>query len=671
MNPSKKPTDADRKKNLAAFLPMSRTEMELRGWDELDVLLVTGDAYVDHPSFGMAVIGRALEAAGFRVGIVAQPDWTKPDDFTVMGAPRLFVGVTAGAMDSMVANYTANRKPRHDDAYSPGGQSGRRPNYASIVYTNVVRHAFPGVPVVLGGIEASLRRFAHYDYWKDRVRRSILLDSKADLIVSGMGEVTIVEIACRLKAGQSLERIPGTVVSIPESALTDEETHRAILLDDYEVVSESAMHFLKMSVALEKALVCGRTGTQPGQKTALNLVVQRHGDRLVVEWLAPPMTPRQLDAAYSWPYQRRAHPSYKQKIPALNPVQFSVVSHRGCFGGCSFCALSVHQGRHVVSRSPESILTEIQRLTQHPDFHGTISDVGGPTANMYGMSGFDKSVCAACRRPSCLHPAVCPNLNTAHGPHLSLLRRALEIEGVEHLFVASGIRYDLLQEVPELETVPDRVVERRKENMAEKKARLRVMHQREEKKRQENEAYMQLLVRHLVGGHLSVAPEHVTRSVLTLMRKPSIQVYEAFAERFEEMSRAIHKKQYLTPYFIASFPGSTEEDMRALMRFLKLSGRKLQQIQDFLPCPMTLAAAMYHSELDYRDMRHLYVAKSHMEREHQRALLLYHQQDELPESTTRKTVPRPPRGRAAAPPIPYKKGLPKKLVPGRPRKKRS
>ncbi|HNY27689.1 MAG TPA: YgiQ family radical SAM protein [Candidatus Sumerlaeota bacterium] len=671
MNPSKKPTAADQKKNLAAFLPMSRAEMELRGWDELDVLLVTGDAYVDHPSFGMAVIGRALEAAGFRVGIVAQPDWTKPDDFTVMGAPRLFVGVTAGAMDSMVANYTANRKPRHDDAYSPGGESGRRPNYATIVYTNVVRHAFPGVPVVLGGIEASLRRFAHYDYWKDRVRRSILLDSKADLIVSGMGEVTIVEIARRLKAGKPLDRIPGTVVSIPESDLTDEETHRALLLDDYEVVSESALHFLKMSVALEKALVCGRTGAQPGQKADLNLVVQRHGDRLVVEWLAPSMTPRQLDAAYAWPYQRRAHPSYKQKVPALNPVQFSVTSHRGCFGGCSFCALSVHQGRHVVSRSPESILEEIRRLTQHPDFHGTISDVGGPSANMYGMTGYDKSVCATCRRPSCLHPAVCPNLNTAHGPHLSLLRRALEIEGVEHLFVASGIRYDLLQEVPELEAVPDRVVERYKENMAEKKARLHLKHQREEKKRQENEAYMQLLVRHLVGGHLSVAPEHVTRSVLALMRKPSIQVYEAFAERFEEMSREIHKKQYLTPYFIASFPGSTEEDMRSLMRFLKLSGRKLQQIQDFLPCPMTLAAAMYHSEMDYRDLRHLYVAKSHMEREHQRALLLYHQQDELPESRTRKAAPKPPRGRAAVPPIPYKKGLPKKLVPGRPRKKRS
>jgi uncharacterized radical SAM protein YgiQ len=566
---------------------MSRAEMAARGWDELDVLLVTGDAYVDHPSFGMAVIGRVLEAAGWRVGIVAQPDWTRPDAFGALGRPRLFVGVTAGAMDSMVANYTANKMPRRDDAYTPGGASGKRPNYATIVYTNVVRSLFPGVPVVIGGIEASLRRFAHYDYWKDRVRRSILLDSKADLLVAGMGEAPVLEIARRLDAGEPLHGIPGTVESYPAAGdAAVEILGRAVEIPPLDEVVASAKRFLEATVALEKATLCN-ADRRP--------VAQRQGDRLVVEWPHAPTSTEALDSVYALPYQRRSHPSYAEPVPALAPVQFSVVSHRGCFGGCSFCALSLHQGRRIVSRSAESVLGEIERLTRHPDFHGTISDVGGPTANMYRMTPRDAGQCAHCGRTSCVHPALCRNLRAGAAEHLALLRGALAIAGVKHVFIASGVRHDL-------------IVGSRGES-------------------HEQDEYLEFLAANVVGGHLSVAPEHVTTGVLTRMRKPSIESFVEFERRFLEVSARLGREQYVMPYFIASFPGSTDGDMAALELFLKQSHRKLRQIQDFLPAPMTLATAMYHSGLDPETMEPIYVARTASQRARQREALLYHERE--------------------------------------------
>jgi len=613
-----------RNKAISPFLPMSREEMCARGWDALDVLIVTGDAYVDHPAFGAAVIGRVLEAAGFRVGIVAQADWKNPASFTAMGRPRLFVGVTAGAMDSMVANYTANKKKRRDDAYSPGGRSGLRPNYATIVYTNVVRQVFKGVPVILGGIEASLRRFAHYDYWKDRVRRSILLDSKADLIVAGMGETQVVEIAERLRAASpaptdedheadqaaALQGIPGTVESCAAEGFPDEIRKRGIVLADFEAVRDSRKAFLEAAIQLEQAIACrGPAGSAPDGSTPAGSapagsaphspaphqavpIIQKHGGRLIVEWPPTPATSSDLDAVYALPFQRRAHPSYKETIPALEPVRFSVVSHRGCFGGCTFCALALHQGKHVVSRTEEAILREIESLTRHPDFRGTISDVGGPSANMYGMGGRNLETCARCRRVSCIFPDVCPNLDASHAAQIRLLRRVLELPGVRHAFVASGIRYDLLFARGKTELTRD------------------------------GREYLSLLAQHLVGGHLSVAPEHASDAVLRLMRKPSFACFLRFCALFQEESARAGKEQYLIPYFIAGFPGSTERDMREVLDWLRRENRRLQQIQDFLPGPMTLAAAMYHAGLEPARFKKIHVPKAPAQRRAQRETLL-------------------------------------------------
>lgn len=628
-----------RNKAISLFLPVSREEMRVRGWDALDVLIVTGDAYVDHPAFGAAVIGRVLEAAGFRAGIVAQPDWTKPGSFTAMGRPRLFVGVTSGAMDSMVANYTANRKLRRDDACSPGGRSGLRPNYATIVYTNVVRQVFKGVPVILGGIEASLRRFAHYDYWKDRVRRSILLDSKADLIVAGMGETQVVEIAERLRAASpaptdedyeanpavALHGIPGTVESCPAEDFPEEIRKRGIVLADFEAVRDSRKTFLETAIQLEQAIACraphgsapdgstpagsapdGSTpaGSAPDGSTPAGSaahspaphqaapIIQKHGGRLIVEWPPTPATSSDLDAVYALPFQRRAHPSYKETIPALEPVRFSVVSHRGCFGGCTFCALALHQGKQVVSRTEEAILREIESLTRHPDFRGTISDVGGPSANMYRMAGRNLETCARCRRVSCIFPDVCPNLDVSHAAQIHLLRRALEIPGVRHAFVASGIRYDLLFARGKTELTRD------------------------------GREYLELLAKRLVGGHLSVAPEHASETVLRLMRKPPFACFLRFCALFQEESARAGKEQYLIPYFIAGFPGSTERDMREVLDWLRRENRRLQQIQDFLPGPMTLAAAMYHAGLEPARFKKIHVPKAPAQRRAQRETLL-------------------------------------------------
>ncbi|MFW6286774.1 MAG: YgiQ family radical SAM protein [Candidatus Sumerlaeota bacterium] len=558
---------------------MTRREMQERGWDTIDVLIVSGDAYVDHPAFGPAVIGRVLEAAGYRVGIIAQPDWTNPKAFEILGRPRLFIGVTAGAMDSMVANYTANKLPRSDDAYSPGGEAGKRPNNATTVYTSVLRGVFRGVPVVLGGIEASLRRFAHYDYWRDKVRRSVLLDSKADLIVAGMGEKSILEIADRLREERDLHGIAGTVEW--RSVKDDLPEGELVTLPSFESIQSSPEHLMEAAKTLEEALAGGGGLERP------DAIVQRHADRWVIEYPAPPMSTEELDRIYALPYQRKAHPTYRQPIPALDPVKFSVTSHRGCFGGCSFCALALHQGKCIVPRSPDSIIDEIKRLTRDPDFKGAISDVGGPTANMYGMAGKDEALCAACKRPSCLFPDVCRNLNTSHGALVDLWKRILDIPGVKHAFVASGIRHDLIEADLEM-----------------------------------GAAFLKLLAERLVGGQLSVAPEHSEDSVLLKMRKPPAAKFERFVKEFRKVAKNAGRDLYVIPYLIASFPGSTKEDAEKARAWVERMGCPSRQIQDFLPGPMTMAGVMHYTKLDPASGQTIHVPAKAGERREQRDALL-------------------------------------------------
>ena len=538
-------------------LPMSRTEMARRGWEELDVLLVTGDAYVDHPSFGAALLGRWLCAKGYRVGIVAQPRWDGTEDVERMGRPRLFAGVTAGSVDSMLAHYTAFRKKRSNDAYTPGGRHGARPNRASIVYTSMVRHAFPGLPVVLGGIEASLRRATHYDFWSDSIRRSILLDSKADLLVYGMGERAILEIAQRLqeirpdekRPQETLRGIRGTVFvtssldalyASPDGPRQDD----LIVLPSHEAIQAEPRKLMEATLAIEQQV---HQGTR--------WAVQESGGRLVV--FTPPSEPlstSELDALYALPYTRRPHPSYDQPIPAAGMIQFSVTSHRGCAGACTFCAIGLHQGRQIRSRSPQSLEEEVRTLTHHPDWAGSISDVGGPTANMWGARcTADPS---ACERADCLTPKLCRHFETNEVELVRLLRRLRAVEGVKHLRVASGVRYDLVGE---------------------------------------DGQYLRALVSEFVGGQLKVAPEHLCDHVLRLMRKPRFETFEAFLRLFERESQRAHKEQYVIPYLISAFPGCTEEDMRTLAQWFRHRGWKPRQVQCFVPTPGTVATAMYYA----------------------------------------------------------------------------
>ncbi len=560
-----------------AFLPMSLGEARARGWDELDVVLVTGDAYVDHPAFGAAVIGRVLEAAGYRVGVIAQPDWRSVDDFRRLGKPRLFWGVTAGAMDSMVNRFTSARKPRRRDAYSPGGATGRRPDRAAIVYANRCREAFSGVPVVLGGVEASLRRFAHYDYWSDKIRRSILLDAKADLLAYGMGERQAVEIARRLDAGESvaaLRRLPGVLARFA----ADERPADAVELPAYDelrghpdlLADATRLHYM---------------ASWPG---AAAPVVQRHEREWVIENPAPPpMTSEELDAVYALPFTRRAHPAYDAAggVPALESVKFSVVTHRGCFGGCSFCAIGLHQGRSIQSRSIQSILDEIRSFESHPDYRGVVFDLGGPTANMYGMRCRMEGKWPAgrsCRRASCLHPDVCPNLDASHDALRRLLARVRRLPGVRRAFVASGVRHDLA---------------------------LR------------DDAYVRDLVRHHVGGHLKLAPEHVCDEVLRRMAKPRFEVFLTFLDAFQAHSRAAGKEQYVTPYLMSGHPGCTMSHMRELADFFAARRWRVEQGQDFLPTPMSASTAMFVSGRCPFTGERMYVARSLREKAAQRRLL--------------------------------------------------
>ncbi len=634
----------------APFLPMSRAEMDALGWDSCDIIIVCGDAYVDHPSFGMAVIGRLLESQGFRVGIIAQPDWSSKDAFQVLGRPNLFFAVSAGNMDSMINRYTADRRLRHDDAYTPNNEGGKRPDRAVIVYTQRCKEAYPEVPVLIGGIEASLRRIAHYDYWSDKVRRSVLIDSKADLLVYGNAERAVVEIAHRAAAGESLRDItdvrgtacvlrklpedwkakdstrldrPGRVDPYPNpyeykpemgsagalcGASADKDSAEApnkakavrispvmggsktyVLLPAYEAVSKDKVLYAHASRVLHLE-------TNPANAHTL---VQPHGDRYV--WINPPplpLTTEELDGVFELPYRRVPHPAYGDaRIPAYEMIRFSVNIMRGCFGGCSFCSITEHEGRVIQSRSEESIVREVEAIRDTtPGFTGTISDLGGPTANMYGLNCVSEEIHANCRRLSCVYPTICKNLVTDHSATTRLYRRVRALPGIKRVMVASGLRYDLAVKDPE---------------------------------------YVRELVTHHVGGYLKIAPEHTEQGPLSKMMKPGMDAYYEFKEMFDRFSKEAGKEQFLIPYFIAAHPGTTDEDMLNLAIWLKRNGFRADQVQNFYPSPMASATAMYYTgknplrRID-ADSEDVFVAKGGRQRRLHKAFLRYHDPDNWP-----------------------------------------
>jgi len=556
---------------------MTRAEMDARGWDAVDIVFVTGDAYIDHYSFAMAILGRVLDKAGFRVAILSQPDWKSAEPWRRFGRPRLFFAISAGNMDSMINHYTANRKVRNDDAYSPGGKIGMRPDRATIPYCQRAREAFPGVPVIAGGVEASLRRMAHYDFWSDSVRPSILMDSKADLVAYGMGEETITEIARRIQSGKTVKEcrdLRGVAYALGASEIVPAGDD-VVELPSYETVKADKDAFLKAAHLIHRE-------TSPfNAKT----ITQRHGARMVV--VTPPQLPvssEKMDYYYGLPFTRRAHPLYRDAIPAWEMIKDSVTIMRGCFGGCSFCSITAHQGRTIQSRSQESVLTELKSLAADPEFKGVVSDLGGPTANMYKMRCAKPEVEKICKRLSCVSPAICKCLGTDHGPLVELLKEAGRVPGVNKVLVASGIRMDLARLSPE---------------------------------------YMSELVRHHVGGRLKVAPEHVDPRVLTLMKKPTHDTFEDFARKFAGENQKAGKKQFLVPYFIASHPGSDLKAMIELAVFLKRNGYKPDQVQDFIPTPHDLATAMYYTGKNPDTGLPVAVAKGLRDRRLQRALLQF------------------------------------------------
>jgi uncharacterized radical SAM protein YgiQ len=650
---------------VAPFLPMSRAEMQALGWEQCDVIVVTGDAYVDHPSFGMAIIGRVLEAQGLRVGVIAQPDWHSAEPMRALGAPRLFFGITAGNMDSLVNRYTADRRVRSDDAYTPGGEGGKRPDRSVIVYAQRAREAFREVPIVIGGIEASLRRIAHFDYWSEKVRRSVLLDAKADLLVYGNGERQIIEIARRLDAGERIQDLtdirgtsfvrdgapgkhnepwieidsthldapgalappvdpyamtptparapapapaagpvqaerapaaesapaaePAQVVRFVRAVRNADRDRSVIRLPSYEQVAGDPVMYAHASRILHME-------SNPGNARAL---VQRHGQQQV--WLNPPPIPlatAEMDWIYDLPYQRRPHPFYGDaNIPAYKMIRFSVAIQRGCFGGCSFCSITEHEGRIIQNRSQDSVLREIGKIRDHvPGFTGVISDLGGPTANMYRLACKSPAIESACRRPSCVFPGICPNLNTDHAPLIELYRKARALPGIKKVLIASGVRYDLAVESPE---------------------------------------YVRELTQHHVGGYLKIAPEHLRDGPLSKMMKPGMGAYYRFKELFERYSKEAGKEQYLIPYFIAAHPGTTDEDMLELALWLKRNGFRADQVQAFLPSPMAVATAMYHSGKNplkriARDSESVVIPKGLRVRRLHKAFLRYHDPNNWP-----------------------------------------
>ncbi len=627
----------------ADFLPTTPEEMVALGWDSCDIVIVTGDAYVDHPSFGMAVIGRLLEAQGFRVGILAQPDWRSGEPFKALGRPNLFFGITAGNMDSMVNRYTADRRIRSDDAYTPGGVAGKRPDRSVIVYAQRAREAYSEVPIVIGGIEASLRRVAHFDYWSEKVRRSILLDAKADLLVYGNAERAICEIAHRLAAAEPIDNLtdirgtafvraafPSDWIEIDSTELdapgplappTDpyaSEPERQAAASPSALPAHAVVKFVRQVRNADRARSVIRmpayeqvaddpvlyahasrivhVESNPGNARAL---VQRHGDKDV--WLTPPpipLTTKEMDALYELPYRRLPHPSYAEaKIPAYEMIRFSIAIQRGCFGGCTFCSITEHEGRIIQSRSEDSVIREIETIRDSvPGFTGVVSDLGGPTANMYRLACKSKAIEAACRRPSCVYPGICTNLDTDHAPLVKLYRRARALPGIKKVLIASGVRYDLAIESPE---------------------------------------YVKELAQHHTGGYLKIAPEAISEGPLSKMMKPGVGTYYRFKELFDKYSKQAGKEQYLIPYFIAAHPGTTDRDMLELALWLKANGFRADQVQAFLPSPMASATAMYHSGKNplrkvTRDSESVIVPKGIRQRRLHKAFLRYHDPDNWP-----------------------------------------
>ncbi|MBP5535566.1 MAG: YgiQ family radical SAM protein [Bacteroidales bacterium] len=577
----------------AKFLPITLEETRQRGWDGVDVVLVSGDAYVDHPAFGTAVIGRTLEAAGYRVAIIPQPNVPKEQergsveslrDFCKFGRPRLFFGVTSGVMDSMVNHYTAARRLRHDDAYTPGGMAGFRPDYATYVYSRILKRLYPDVPVVIGGIEASMRRLTHYDYWADRLRPSILCECPADLLVYGMGECTMRKIADVISNGggtDELRRLPQVGY---RTTGTPADAGDTISLHSHESCQKDKMKEAENFRIIEREsnkMVCSR-------------LVQRVGeDFVVINPPEPPMTTEEIDASFELPYMRRPHPKYKKRgaIPAFEMIRWSVNTHRGCFGGCSFCTISAHQGKQIASRSEESILREVAAITRDPEFKGVLSDLGGPSANMYGMGGKDKSRCLKCARYSCIQPSICPNLDSDHGRLIDLYRKVAAMPGVKHLYIGSGIRCDLFTGG----------------NQGWK--------------------YFEEVVHHHVSGRLKVAPEHASAAVLHLMRKPGFDLFVESKQRFDEICRKAGLPYQLIPYFISSHPGCRLRDMAELALKLKRLGYRLEQIQDFTPTPMTLSTEMYYTGVNPETMQPVYVPRHPNEKHEQKQMFFYYKKE--------------------------------------------
>ena len=574
---------------LTDFLPTTKKELELRGWEEVDVVLFSGDAYVDHPAFGAAVVGRVLETNGLRVALVPQPNWRDDlRDFKKMGRPRLFFAVSAGNMDSMVNHYTANKRLRSDDAYSPDGRPNMRPDYATIVYTNILKELYPDVPVIVGGIEASLRRVTHYDYWSDKLMPSILVDSKADLLVYGMGEKPITELVCRLQKGEQISEI----TDIPQTVFLSKHIPEHPVWEDIELTAHDVCLHDKKKYASNFQHI-----ETESNKTEAKRLLQKTGSRwVVVNPPYEPMSETELDVSFDLPYTRVPHPKYKGKIiPAYEMIKFSVNLHRGCFGGCSFCTISAHQGKHIVSRSKNSILNEVRKITKMPDFKGYISDLGGPSANMFRMKGFDTDVCRKCSKPSCIFPKICANLNTDHAPLIDIYRSVDSLPAIKKSFVGSGVRYDMFFYKSKDETV-----------------------------NRSQEEYMRELITKHVSGRLKVAPEHTSDAVLNIMRKPSFGNFGVFKQQFDRINRETGLKQQLIPYFISSHPGSTNMDMAELAVQTKAMDFQLEQVQDFTPTPMTLATEIYYSGYHPYTLEPVYTPRTKEEKLAQRKFFFWY-----------------------------------------------
>jgi uncharacterized radical SAM protein YgiQ len=579
---------------LNKWLPVTVKDAKLRGWTEMDVVLFTGDAYVDHPSFGAAVIGRILEGMGLKVAIVPQPNWQDDlRDFKKFGIPRLFFAVTAGNMDSMVNHYTANKRLRSNDAYTPDGKKAYRPDYASVVYSNILKKLFPDVPLVIGGVEASLRRLTHYDYWSDKLKPGILIDSKADLLVYGMGEKPIREIVNQLKEGKELDEltyIPQTAYLQLNKPTENIDEKKIVKLYSHEECLKDKQKFAKNFKTIE---------TESNRLNA-DIITQKCGNKtIVVNPPFPVLEQKELDAMYDLPFTRLPHPKYAKKgpIPAFEMIKFSINIHRGCFGGCSFCTISAHQGKFVQSRSEASVLREVEQVAKMPGFKGNISDLGGPSANMYQMQGVDLSICESCKRPSCISPKICSNLSTDHTKLTELYKKARNVEGIKRVYIGSGIRYDMLFDVNQKKLTPD------------------------------GEKYTENLIEHHVSGRLKIAPEHTAPEVLKMMRKPTFDLFKKFQKHFHEINKKIGLKQQLIPYFISSHPGSRLEDMADLAIQTKNLNFRLEQVQDFTPTPMTVATVIYYSGYHPYTMEKVFTARTKENKQNQSMFFFWYKRE--------------------------------------------